>query len=631
MKEKMFVLVIGIIFVLFGASIIPSISGINKSLSEDKGTAHQMQIFGYSGADVKVDPDPTRILQNEISLELIPGTYGQPSLLVAAYNDYPYSGGPGLGVSRSTNGGVNWIDMHILPPLNPYTGLSMDDAFDPTVTIDTQGNVFIGHISSDSFWYSGMYIHKSIDGGVSFLPPVTIALDLPPGSPPDPNFRFNDRCQITADIFSTSPYTDNIYVAWIKDRGLGMSRPTSDIYFSYSTDNGNTFSQAATINKWTHDLANMPVPAVSSDGTIYVSWLNYSVWTGGVGTIFLDKSTDGGATWGTDINVSLINLPPLSLTIGNGLQDVISKGAPVLKVSPSNSNELYITYAADPDGSGNDEADIFFIKSIDGGITWSSPIRVNDDATNNDQHLPWMDVKPDGTIDIAWYDRRNDANDLLWDVFVARSVNGGNTYSTNIQINDQSFVSPKNPWDVWWMGEYLGLAADSTHAYLVFTSSVNDTYGDVYFDKIANTNLPLSGPDLSCEGSLTWTDVKPDNVVTGSFNVKNVGETGSELSWKVDDYPTWGSWTFSESSGGNLKPEDGPYTISVTVTSPSEKEETFSGEIKLVNEMDSSDTCTIPVSLVTPKSTPFVNLIFFRFLENNHPNIFQLLHQLLGL
>ena len=46
MKEKMFVLVIGIIFVLFGASIIPSISGINKSLSEDKGTAHQMQIFG---------------------------------------------------------------------------------------------------------------------------------------------------------------------------------------------------------------------------------------------------------------------------------------------------------------------------------------------------------------------------------------------------------------------------------------------------------------------------------------------------------------------------------------------------------------------------------------------------------
>ena len=137
-------------------------------------------------------------------------------------------------------------------------------------------------------------------------------------------------------------------------------------------------------------------------------------------------------------------------------------------------------------------------------------------------------------------------------------------------------------------------------------------------------------PDLSCEGSLSWTDVKPDTVVTGSFNVKNIGDPGSELAWKVDDYPTWGSWTFSESNGGNLKPEDGLYTISVTVTAPSEEEETFSGNVKLVNEMDSSDTCTIPVSLVTPKSKSFVNLMFFRFLEN-HPNIYQLLHQLLEL
>ena len=46
---------------------------------------------------------------------------------------------------------------------------------------------------------------------------------------------------------------------------------------------------------------------------------------------------------------------------------------------------------------------------VNGGTSWSSPITVNaDDATVNDNFLPWMDVKSDGTIDIVWYDRRND-------------------------------------------------------------------------------------------------------------------------------------------------------------------------------------------------------------------------------
>lgn len=640
MKKKMYVVIIGIIFLLFEASAIPSISGNNYLINEDKEATYQKQILGYMGSDVKVDPDITGILQNEISLEIIPGATGNPSLLVAAYNDYPYIGGPGLGVSHSTNGGVNWTDTHILPPFNPLTGNAMDDAFDPTVTIDTLGNVFVGHISSDSLWYSGMYVHKSTDGGASFLPPVTIALDLPPGPPPDPNFRFNDRCQITADIFSSSPYTDNIYVAWIKDRGFGMPRPTSDIYFSYSTDNGNTFSAPVTINNWNNDLANMPVPAVASDGTVYVSWMNYSVWTGGVGTIFLDKSTNGGVTWGTDINVTMVNLPPLSLSTGTGITDVTSKGAPVLKVSPTNPNELYITYAADPDGPGTDEADIFFIKSTNGGTTWSSQIRVNDDNTTNDQHLPWMDVKPDGTIDITWYDRRNDANDKLWDVYVTRSKDGGNTFSTNIQINDQNFASPTNPWSVPWMGEYLGLAVDSTHAYVVFTTSVNDTFGDVYFDKIANSNLPLPEPDLNCDGDLSWSNVKSGATVNGNFTVNNIGDPGSMLDWEISEWPDWGVWAFSPKNGDDL-PKDNTVTVNVTVVAPKKvvypsirvepADEEFTGAVKIINEENNSDFCTIDISMVVPVNYQNYHVPILQKILEIFPNALTILRHLLVL
>jgi hypothetical protein len=243
-------------------------------------------------------------------------------------------------------------------------------------------------------------------------------------------------------------------------------------------------------------MGNMPVPAVASDGTVYVSWLNYNCLTGGQGTIYLDKSTDGGATWGTDQSVAAVNLPPLSVSPAVGPPDTLAKGAPVLAASPNNPNDLYIVYAADPNTADpNNEADIFFIKTTDGGQNWSPPLRVNDDPNKNDQIIPWIDVKPDGTIDVAWYDRRNDSNDTYWDVYIARSVNAGKSFSKNVRLSDQSFLAPSG-----WIGEYLGLAVDSNDAYVAFTSDPNN--GDIYFDRIPNTDMTVKGdfePDEDVE------------------------------------------------------------------------------------------------------------------------------------
>ncbi|KKL70539.1 hypothetical protein LCGC14_2103920, partial [marine sediment metagenome] len=87
--------------------------------------------------------------------------------------------------------------------------------------------------------------------------------------------------------------------------------------------------------------------------------------------------------------------------------------------------------------------------------------------------------------------RRNDPiNDALWDVYIARSTDGGTTFSANVQLNDTSFVTPSNGR----LGEYLGLAVDSSNAYVAFTSSISDLpLGDVYFDEIANSDIPEPG------------------------------------------------------------------------------------------------------------------------------------------
>jgi len=136
--------------------------------------------------------------------------------------------------------------------------------------------------------------------------------------------------------------------------------------------------------------------------------------------------------------------------------------------------------------------------------------------------------------------------------------------------------------------------------------------------------------DLSCEGSLSWTDVQGGSTVEGSFSVENIGDIGTLLDWEIESYPEWGIWTFNPDSGEDLTPEDGAVTVDVEVVSPDDPNKDFTGEVKIVNSGNSGDYCIIDVSLVTPVNQ-HNNLPFFqRFLEH-FPNAFPILRQLLRL
>ena len=502
-------------------------------------------------ASISIDPDPAdQFVQNEISMALVPGnTPGVPATLIAAYNDHPYGGGPGLGVSYSNDGGATWTPLQFTYPLDPL-GIPYLDAFDPAATADGSGNVYVAHISTDFDWVngpeSGLYICKSTNGGVNWASPVQISYDGKPTASPDPNYRFNDRCQIIADIHTASPYYNYLYAVWIKDRGWNMAVPMSDIYFSSSSDGGATWSPAVIINENQHNMANMPIPAVASDGRIYVSWMDYNVTTGGSGKIYFNTSTDGGATWlPTDTYIMPVLLPPLRLNSGS---DVLAKGAAVIDVSPTNPLNLYLVYAQ---ASLNmiDEGTILFRKSTDGGATWSTPLKVNDDVTTADQVLPWMDVKPNGTIDIAWYDRRNDPTDLKWDVYFASSTDEGNTFSVNTKVSATAAPSPNTPSGLW-MGEYLGLVTDTTHAYICYTSSATDVNGDIFFNKLAN---PAIETDYGDAPDPTYPTLLASN---GARHIN----TGLKLGARLDTEPN-GQQNATATGDDNIPPglndEDG--------------------------------------------------------------------------
>ena len=136
--------------------------------------------------------------------------------------------------------------------------------------------------------------------------------------------------------------------------------------------------------------------------------------------------------------------------------------------------------------------------------------------------------------------------------------------------------------------------------------------------------------DLQGNGVLSWADVEPGSTVNGSFTIENVGDPGSEIDWEIIEWPSWGEWTFTPSSGEDLKPEDGPITIQVSVVAPDEKNGQFSGHVKIVDMDDSTNSCLIHVSLATPKTNAVMYQLFLRFLEE-HPLLFPILRYLLEL
>jgi C1A family cysteine protease len=106
-------------------------------------------------------------------------------------------------------------------------------------------------------------------------------------------------------------------------------------------------------------------------------------------------------------------------------------------------------------------------------------------------------------------------------------------------------------------------------------------------------------PDLDCDGELSWAKVKPGATVMGNFTVQNIGEPTSELDWTVIEWPEWGEWTFTPSSGTDLTPEEGAVSILVHVVAPTEKSE-YNGTIKIVNAHDPGDYEEISVYMKTP-------------------------------
>jgi hypothetical protein len=118
---------------------------------------------------------------------------------------------------------------------------------------------------------------------------------------------------------------------------------------------------------------------------------------------FIDKSTDGGVTWTTlPATITIPNVPPLeyaNTTFRDGITDTFAIGS---HVDAQQRYPLYVSYEDYGAGVGN----VLLTASYDGGQSWTSPIQVNDNSSLVDEFQPNLSVAPNGTVSVAWYDRR---------------------------------------------------------------------------------------------------------------------------------------------------------------------------------------------------------------------------------
>jgi len=404
--------------------------------------------------------------------------------VVVGFNDsgsvfetpYYYTGTGGesfSGSSYSTNGGASFTD---IGPVNPGTTTYNFLGGDPMVNC-ADANTFyftqiFDFIDSSSNPWAAVAINTSTNGGKSWGPPTAAIaksgyyhlLDKP-WSTIDPSNHSHMFVSYTDFDYSfSSPYCGN--------------NVRTAIEFVESFDGGGTWTATPYIaaqgcGSQAFQGSQM---AVSSTGTMYISWVNLGAsFPLGPRQIQI-LSYSGGVLGPTNTVNASVQPGGDSYYLQGEFRDFLDMAMAIDHSGTGSDGTLYVTWADGrdkivPDPLGTDGAyaydDIFLEVSFDGGNSWFGPIKVNNDiqprlGSGRDHFQSGVAVDNRGYVGICWYDRRQDTENFSIRRHCAESATNGFSWTDN-DIGLSGFA-PTHGIDLFinpiYMGDYDQMTSD---------------------------------------------------------------------------------------------------------------------------------------------------------------------------
>jgi hypothetical protein len=403
---------------------------------------------------------------------------------------------------------------------------------DPNVDFDTQGRAYQLTLPFNPWWTN--HLHPDAAIGLSYSDDLGRTwilgnggryVDRVPRQSSKTLGGVEDKQWIAVNHIPGHPYQDHVYGAWAVFNGF-----TVKVRFARSQDRGQTMTVLRDLTlpaNQTGPAATYVYPAIDAAGTIFVAVAAFPPCCVTPATLYVASSRDDGETWSPFVRVATVGVVPTGMLPNTTFRDGIVEH---FAASPTFPGHVYLVWE-EWDGA---QMDIIFAQSTDGGVTWSEPLRVNDNANElTDQFQPQVAAGPNGAVVVAFYDRRQACPDergivrahvgrenFCIDVSLQAFKDDGTGAKPvggvirNVRINDLTW-DPEQPDQTIdgvdqmacaahqnpctrnaFIGDYFGLAVSARNIYALFVSTrypsavTADDGGPVYYQQQVLATIP---------------------------------------------------------------------------------------------------------------------------------------------